>query len=118
MCPHHSAQLVGATIDGLGEGLLEEIGDPLGLSIPADQLPRAPWTCTGCGVMDGGFARRGSRPTPRKVATKCGTVAFNARVVQCLRCGRRFSFVGQPAGAQALSGSLCRAVPASGRAGV
>jgi hypothetical protein len=89
------ARLVGATIDGLVEALLDEIVGPAGLPIPAGQQQRAPWACTGCGVIDGGYARRGSRATPRRVATTCGVVEFNARVVECLACGCRFSFVGQ-----------------------
>lgn len=71
------------------------VSGPSGVPIPADEQARPPWACTGCGVTDGGFARRGSRQRPRTVTTLAGKVTFTARVAQCLSCGCRFSPVGQ-----------------------
>lgn len=85
-------QLVGETIEGLTEALLEMVvGRRRYPTAPGDQ-PEAPWSCTRERCENRrGFRRRGFRSSDRKLQAACGGVSFRTAQVECLRCGRRFA---------------------------
>lgn len=83
-------QLVATTIESMIAQLVDAVVGPFGVPLPDEEQLVAPWACTGCGSCRG-FRRRGFRPKPRQVMTKCGKVAFQNRQLECTSCGRRFA---------------------------
>jgi hypothetical protein len=85
-------RLVGDTIEGLTETLLEMVVGHRRFPAAGDDQPEAPWSCTrtGCGSRRG-FRRRGFRSADRQLQAACGGVRFRAAQVECLACGRRFA---------------------------
>jgi hypothetical protein len=83
-------QLVAAAIESMIGDLVDASVGPFGSPLPDELQLKAPWACTGCGSMRG-FRRRGFRPKPRKVMTRCGQVSFRSRQLECTSCGRRFA---------------------------
>jgi hypothetical protein len=84
------AQLVGAAIESMIDQLVDAVVGSFGLPLPDELQLMAPWACSGCGSMRG-FRRRGFRPKPRRVMTRCGRVSFRSRQLECTSCGRRFA---------------------------
>jgi hypothetical protein len=84
------AQLVGAVIESMIGDLVDAVVGPFGLPLPDEWQLKAAWACTGCGSMRG-FRRRGFRPKPRRVVTRCGQVSFRSQQLECTSCGRRFA---------------------------
>jgi hypothetical protein len=85
-------QLVGETIEGFTETLLELVVGRRRHPIAPHDQPEAPWSCTRehCENRKG-FRRRGFRSSDRKLRAACGGVSFRTAQVECLRCGRRFA---------------------------
>jgi transposase-like protein len=83
-------QLVAAAIESMIGDLVEAVVGSFGLPLLDEVQLTAPWACTGCGSMRG-FRRRGFRPQPRKVMTRCGQVSFRSQQLECTSCGRRFA---------------------------
>mgnify|MGYP000315360756 CR=1 FL=1 len=87
-------QLVADTVESMIAELVDEVVGPFGMPLADEQQLDAPWSCTGCGSRRG-FRRRGLRPKPRKVLTRCGTVEFRSQQLECRACGRRFAPAGE-----------------------
>ena len=85
-------QLVGETIEGLAETLLEMVVGRRRYPTALGDQPEAPWSCTRerCENRHG-FRRRGFRSSDRKLQAACGGVSFRTAQVECLSCGRRFA---------------------------
>jgi len=84
------AQLVAAAVESMIGELVDAVVGPFGLPLPDDRQLVAMWACTGCGSKRG-FRRRGFRPKPRRVMTRCGQVSFRSQQLECTSCGRRFA---------------------------
>jgi len=87
-------QLVADAIEGMVGELIDEVVGPFGVPVGDDDQLEAPWACTGCGSRRG-FRRRGFRPKPRTVMTRCGSVKFRSQQLECRGCGRRFAPAGE-----------------------
>lgn len=85
-------RIVGETIEGLAEALLEMVVGRRRRPIAQGDQPEAPWSCTRDRCENRrGFRRRGFRSSDRKLKAACGGVSFRTAQVECLRCGRRFA---------------------------
>lgn len=83
-------ELVGLSIESMIDQVVDAVVGSFGSPLVVEAQLRAPWACTGCGSVHG-FRRRGFRPKPRRLMTKCGAVAFRSQQLECLSCGRRFA---------------------------
>jgi len=83
-------ELVGVSVESMIAQLMDAVVGPFGSPRRVEGQLRAPWACTGCGSVHG-FRRRGFRPKPRRLMTRCGQVAFRSQQLECVSCGRRFA---------------------------
>jgi Transposase, Mutator family len=84
------AVLVGAAIESMIDQVVGAVVGPFGSPLAVAAQLRAPWACSGCGSVHG-FRRRGFRPKPRRLMTRCGQVAFRSQQLECMSCERRFA---------------------------